>query len=322
MKDTMEKRCQAFIENRETLKRVFKMEYSYMYPICANIFCARGVAADEEALRRCNALLKEHTGIFSNFRGTVHMAVVSMLSASPDPEPRLQEMLDNYALLKQYFMGSEYLALVALLLTETGSPHPIAETVARGRGLYERMKKEHPFLTSSEDSVFAVLLALSDKTDDLLIAEMEDCYQRLKPAFSAGNALQSVTHVLALSDGPTLEKCARVLALYEGIGRAGRKYGRHYELPVLAALSVLPVTPETAVPEMLEADAFLAGQRGYGIFSIDKKTRLMHAAMLTADEYSGSIGSEAAALSATVAMIAAQQAAMCAVIACSASSSH
>ena len=322
MKESMEKRCQAFIENRETLKRVFKMEYSYMYPICANIFCARDIPADEAALRHCRELLKAHTGVFSNFRGTVHMAVVSMLAALPDPEARLQNMLDNYALLKQYFMGSQYLALVALLLTETGSAHPMAEIVARGRGLYDRMKKEHPFLTAAQDSVFAVLLAQSEKSDDLLIAEMEDCYQRLKPTFSAGNGLQSTTHVLSLADGPTLEKCARLLALYEGVRNADRKYGRYYELPVLAALSVLPVTPEDAVPEMLDVDAFLSRQRGYGFFSIDKKTRLMHAAMLVADEYAANAATEAAALSATVAMIASQQAAMCAVIACNASSSH
>ena len=48
--------------------------------------------------------------------------------------------------------------------------------VSRGRVLYKRMRAEHPFLTSSEDSVFAVLMAFSDKSDDELVADMEACY--------------------------------------------------------------------------------------------------------------------------------------------------
>lgn len=320
MREALEKRCQAFIANRDTLKSVFKMENAYMYPVCANIFCARDMLITGDSLRAANDLLKANVGVFSNFRGTARLAVVSLLAASAEPDEKVRQMLDNYTLLKEYFFGSEYLALVALLLTETGSAHPVAETVARGREIYNRMKKEHRFLTSSEDSIFAVLLAQSDKSDDYLIADMEDCYQKLKSTFHAGDDLQAVTHVLSLAEGTTLDKCARLIALFEGIGKAGGKYGKYHELPVLAALSVLPVDVNQAVSDIMDAEAFLSGQKGYGFWGLGKKARLSHAVMLVADEYAPNPSGEAAALASTVAMIAAQQAALCASIA--ASSAH
>ena len=321
MREALQQRCTLFIENRDELKRTFRLENSYLYPVCANIFSARGIPARQETLRRCNDLLRENTGVFSNFRGTVRMAVVSILATDPAPEARIRRMQENYRLLKQHYFSSEYLSLVAMLLTETAEGPAAAEVIARGREIYNKMKQEHPFLTSGEDSVFATLLAQSPKDDYALIADMEDCYARLRPTFHAGNDLQAVTHVLALGQGATLEKSARLIALFEGIKKAGGKYGRHHELPVLAALSILPVEVGQAVADMMDVDAFLAQQKGYGVFSLDRRTRMMHAAMLVSDEYAPYAAGEAAVLGGTVAMIAAQQAAMCAVIASSSTSS-
>ena len=319
MREALQQRCDLFIENRDTLKRVFKMESSSMYPVAANILTGRQIPITEDTLRACRDLLKERVGAFSNFRGTVRMAVISMLAVSLEPEEKLRAMLENYDLLKRHFHGSEYLALVALLLTNTHSPRPMEEIVARGRAIYDKMKREHPFLTGGEDSVFAVLMAFSDKDDEALIADMEDCYQKLRPTFGRGDGVQTVSHVLAMTQGATLDKCSRFLALFDGLRRAGRRYGRQYELAVLAALSVLPMGIDDAIADMLAVDEFLSHQKGYGVFSIDKKTRLMHAAMLTSHGYVPDERAEAAIMSSTVAMIAAQQAAMCAAVTASAS---
>lgn len=44
------------------------------------------------------------------------------------------------------------------------------------RNIYNKMKKDHPFLTSGEDAVFAVLMAVSEKSDEILMEEMEACH--------------------------------------------------------------------------------------------------------------------------------------------------
>jgi hypothetical protein len=90
---------------------------------------------------------------------------------------------------------------------------------------------------------------------------------------------------------------------------------------------MLDADPGALVKDMMEVDAFLEQQKGYGIFGIDRRTRLMHAAMIVSDEYVPRGAVDTAALSGTIALIIAQQMAMCAVIASTtvataASSSH
>ena len=67
--------------------------------------------------------------------------------------------------------------------------------------------------------------------------------------------------------------------------------------------------------DMKDVDAFLDQQKGYGFFGIDRKTRLMHAAMIVSDEYMPRGEVDTAALSGTIAMLIAQQIATCAIIA-------
>lgn len=310
-----EKLYRDFIASRDAVRKVFRMESAYIYPICANIFCARGVQADPQRLRDGRDILREKTGAFSNFRGTIRPLIISLLAVQSDPEGRLERAVSHYKALKERFWGSQYLALAAFLMTDLTSEAGAAEKVARGRALYERMKAEHPLLTSSEDSVFAVLLAFSAQSDDALLEDMERCYALLKKRFHQRNAVQSSSHVLSLLPGTPEEKVGRMLTIYDRLLDAGGRYGKSYQLPTLAAMAGLDADPETLVREMLEADRFLAGQKGYGVLGLDRRTRMMHAAMLVSDAYSPRNQVDTAAMAGTISLIAAQQAAMCAVIA-------
>jgi len=107
----------------------------------------------------------------------------------------------------------------------------------------------------------------------------------------------------------------RMLTIYDRLLDAGGRYGKSYQLPTLAAMAGLDADPETLVREMLEADRFLADQKGYGVLGLDRRTRMMHAAMLVSDAYSPRAQVDTAAMAGTISLIAAQQAAMCAVIA-------
>ncbi len=327
MKAELQTLCDLFIANRDIAKETFKWDYSTVYPLCANIFCARGVKADPEKLRQCKEIIKAQTGVFSNFRGNLQPALAAMLAAGERPDERMSQALENYRILKQDFWGSEYLALVAFLLTDIAPVSQVEEKASRGKTIYQRMKKEHPFLTSSEDSVFAVMMAFSDKTDDELIEDMEACYQGMKAKFSVGDSLQTASHVLAMAPGAPAEKVDRVISLYEALRNAGVKYGRYYELATLAALAVMDVDLSTVTAEIQEADEFLSRQKGYGFFGPGKGVRAMHAAMIVSDQYAQREHVDTAAMAGTLAMIIAQQIAMIAVMAgttasAAASSSH
>jgi len=320
MKDSLKMLCERFIAARDTVKTVFKMENSYIYPVSANVFISRGQEADAERLLACKRVINDQAGIFSNFRGTVRTPLACMLSLSDRPEEKMAQAMTFYDMLKQSFWGSEYLTLVAVLLTELTDGLDAEVRMERGKEIYRRMRKEHPFLTSSEDSVFAVLLAFSLKDNDALIEDMEASYRLLKERFSDSNCVQTASHVLALTDGAPQEKTDRMLQIYDSISAAGGKYGRHYELAVLAALSVLPADIGEMTADILDADAFLSEQKGYGFWGLDRRTRMMHAAMLTADLHAPESHMESAALASTLSIVAAQQMAMCAAI-CAASAS-
>ncbi len=315
MKAELQTLCDLFITNRDAVRQVFKWDSSYVHPLCANIFCARGKNADVEALARCREIIKSQTGVFSNFRGNLRPALAAMLAVGERPEEKMSRALENYEILKRDFWSSEYLSLVAFLLTDMADAGQVEEKAARGKEIYQRMKKEHPFLTGSEDSVFAVLMAFSEKTDDELIQDMEDCYHALKARFSSGDDVQTASHVLAMADGAPEDKAERMIRLYEDLRSAGVKYGRYHELATLAALSVLDEDPARLTAEICDVDAFLAQQKGYGFFGPGKGIRAMHAAMIVSDQYVSREQVDTAAMAGTLAMMIAQEMAMVAVMA-------
>ena len=156
---------------------------------------------------------------------------------------------------------------------------------------------------------------------------MEKCYGLLKERFPSGNGLQAASHVLALSSEIPVDKTFRMIGIFNAIEEAGGKYGKDWQLPILAALSLGQRFQEDLARELLEIDALLSKRKGYkGVFGLDKRARSMHAAMLLSLQHEAEpkqpvelVG--AAAQQATLAIIAAQQALMCAVVASSAASS-
>ena len=327
MKAELQTLCDLFIANRDIARQAFKWDSDAVHPLCANIFCARGMTMEMDRLEQCKEIIKNQTGILSNFRGSLRPALAAMLAIGERPEEKMSRALENYRILKQDFWGSEYLALVAFLLTDIAPVSQAEEKAGRGKAIYQRMKKEHPFLTSSEDSVFAVMMAFSEKLDDALIEDMEACYQGLKQKFSIGDSVQTASHVLAMAPGTPEEKVDRVISLYEALRNAGVKYGRYYELATLAALAVMDVDLPKVTAEIQEVDEFLSQQKGYGFFGPGKGVRAMHAAMIVSDQYARRDQVDTAAMAGTLAMIIAQQMAMIAVMAgttasTAASSSH
>ena len=324
MRVSLEQICTQFTLNREVVRETFRWEPSELVPVCANLFCSSGRTADAQALREARDLIRHETGVFSNFRGNLIMPLSCMLSLKDQPEETFRRAQDNYRLLKEEFRGSIYLALTAFLLTDREN---VEDKVREGRAIYRRMKEEHRFLTSSEDSVFAVMLAYSGKGEDALVQDMEACYDLLKQTFHDSDCMQTVSHVLAMDAETPEKKTMRLISLYEALWQAGLKYGRHYEVATLAALSMMHMDTGRLVEDMRDVDQYLSTQRGYGILGHSRKSRLMHAAMLVSDESMEEKGMQEATLTSTLSMVIAQQMAVCAALAASSaaaasSSSH
>lgn len=318
MNASLQKRCELFIKNRDTAKSVFKWSSSYIYPVCSAVFTEKGISADEEKLKYCKKLLKEKTGVFSNFRQIASPAIASILAAEPSPDSFLDRALTIYKDLKKYFFTSAYLPMAAIMIAGTEYSYKSAEISEKVRRVYDLMKNEHPFLTSGEDCVYAALLSVSGREEREITNDAEECYMRLKDEFFSKNAVQSLSHVLALCSGSPEEKCENTLGLLNSLKENGLKYGKDYELATLGVLANLPGDRNEIIADIKDADRFLSEQKGYGIFGLSKKQRLMHAGMTVSAERAGnSDAMQAAATAGTLSLIAAMQAALYASIAAS-----
>lgn len=316
MNETTLRRCQQLIDNRDLVKTVFRWDSGLMHLCCAGIYSAKGLDVDVPLLQASKALLKSRVSAFSNFRSTAENAVAAMLAVTGQPEQTLENGLAAYELLKKEFWGSAYLPLTAMVIAQHAHPQRYGEITVRTREIYNRMKAEHPFLTSSEDSALCALLALVDRPNDQLVNDMEECYQLLKPHFFSANAVQGLSHVLALCSGGSAEKCERTLALFQHLKAAGRKYGTDYELPTLGVLAASGTDLSAIVTNMIEIDDWLSMQKGFGFFgSVTAKQRLMYAGMLAQHDDISENAMQTAAIGSTVALVIAQEAATCAAIA-------
>ena len=316
MNENLKAVCEQFVADRDAIKSVFKWENCYILPVGALILNGK---ADTEKLKLCKTIIEKNTGVFSGFAGNARMPAAVKLAVAENPEEKFAEILEIYNIRKKYFGNSGYLAYISTVLADMIPASEADKLGERGKHIYKLMSKKHPFLTGGEDSPFALLFAFSEKSDEELIADMEDYYTAVKKYSYDGNSAQSISHIFALENGDKDTRVQRFEDLFAAIESRGRKYSKYYELCVLAALSMLPVDIEKAADDIIEADKFLSEQEGYGFFGYDKKTRLMHASMLVMNSYSSS-AAETAAVTTTLAMVAAQQAAMCAIIAASSAS--
>jgi len=313
----------SFIENRDVVKTAFFWENSLLYPIGAALFTDARRRADEQRISECRDLLKEQTGIFSSFRSHIKLPMICTLALSTAPERKLQDTLTAYACLKEHFFSSDYLPLAAMTIATHAPTARFGEVAQRTRTLYKRMKEEHPFLTSSEDSAYAAMLALSEKSDDALIAHMEQAYVTLKEHFFSSNAVQSLSHVIALGEMDIGLACSRVMELFDLLKERGSKYGTDHELATLGVLALLDAPVAQIADDLIAVSDFLKTQKGYGIMGAGRRQRLLHAGMLVVSDYLGGHDTmQSAAMSSTFALIIAQQSATCAAIAASVAASN
>lgn len=321
MREELKVVCTEFIQDRDIAKEAFAWDSSYLHPICAGILTDKKKSVTVQELKQYKQMIKDKTGFFSDFRGYCMIPMACMLAVCEDADKLLNDALKVHEELKKHFWSSQYLPLVSTIVAQMSDTSEYPQIVEKTREIYQLMKEEHPFLTSGEDGPFAAMLAFTESSPQAMIAEVEKCYEILKSKFFSGNAVQSLSHVLALGEGSATAKCNRFEELFDTLKEKGYKYGTDYELSTLGALSILDCDLKSLVEELIEVTDYLETQKGYGILGATRKQRMMHAAMLVSSTYvekgTGHV-MNSASISSTIAMVAAQQAALCAVIAATA----
>lgn len=277
-------RLELYVSNVLAAKKGFVWKNTLIKRLAALLYAAENKAINIEAIRDCEARIKENTGLFSAFRGNSSLSAATLLSLSDNPDQLLANTLTVYGLMKEArFKSSDYLVVASCLTAAHTEPDRFALTVSRAKSFYEGMKSEHWFLTGPDDYIFAAMLGMSEIEVETGVARIEHLYDALKPDFHIGNSVQALAQVLVLGGEPT-ELATRVRALNDAFRAHGLKLDKQFTLSSLGTLSLLPQENDTIVREVQGTYDYLRTQQGFSKWSVTRQEMLLLSAALVAFE--------------------------------------
>ena len=244
-------------------------------------------------------------------------------SGFSDGKAAAGKVVDAMKILKKAgYKTNTYLPLCAYALEKNSeSPEDYTKIPERGLELFKIMKKNHPILTSREDYLLSLLMALvPGRTAGESGFKMEENYKALNDAgFMKGNQLQFMSHILTLDKGDAQIKAGKCAEI--------RKYLKENKIRVssygdgsLALLTILSMKSMDAVEKVVEYSQTLRKTKGFR--TIGKYERLLHATALTGHELSADSNFEMiTGLTVQTLLLAQQIAIMAAIVVVCASSS-
>lgn len=271
------------VTNRDAMKKEFPWEGTLTHTLCALLLTQKGILLDAPRIRTMRTLVRSQVGAFSTFRGIPMLPLAAQLSMSMMPESDLARVLTLYEELKNAgFHSTVYTAetaMLALTLPEENDGRAHAETA---HTLVRLQKDAHPFLESDLASLYAFLAAAAGRPVDACHAETEAGYLLLKKEFPSSGTTYALSRVLTLSGGDPAQTAVRAVALYDAFRAEGLKFGRHFELPALGVLSLLPGPVGEIAAGVKSLDTRLRAEKGFSVWSVQKTQRILFSASLYA----------------------------------------
>ena len=288
MKDFVKEKCDLMVRNRKVLDKNFVWDFDIMTTVASLILAGENFEADAEKLKKSKKILKNKVSCFSSIRGIGETITVCKMAMSDDPEKYIKELKTAYEkIMKGRFFNGEFMVIAAANLCDGNKSAETDRLVEKFNEIEKRMRQEHPILTGAEDWSLAMLLAMTDKSVDAIINEMEDGfdYFRSLKVRAGQNGLQTLSQILALMGGDMRKKCDKVVRIMDKFTEKGARYGREYEVSAIGTLIDIDANEDELVSEIIETADYLKTQRGFGSWHLDKKTRLMLATLIVAESY-------------------------------------
>ena len=191
--------------------------------------------------------LRGRSGWSSPLRSSIRYVIAAMiLKRDVSPSRVHQRVEDVRAAFRRRKMRrgglSEILAALILVLKAEG--RPVADgTVDRLQSILAAWKKDHRWLTGSDDYPMAALHATRDVGPEEVSLQVEEIYRALREqGFRRGNQLQLTSHLLAIGSAPPRAAARRFAALVQAFRERGWKISpsRYDEVAVLALCSPQP----------------------------------------------------------------------------------
>ena len=280
MNEALQQTCDRFLENRKLIERALRTREHKVSALYAVRFLDKTVL-DEDLLKECKKTLKRETGIFSGFRGFAQNACIMALSASGEPQTSMEAAKSAYDIMKKSFGRTSQTAIAAMQLEDQIPGWQLEDIVHDARQVYQQIKHENPlrFALSDSPSFLYPVVGLGSK--EAAIEKIRALYAALGALFSKGEGGRGAALVLALSDEPAEQSAKRLRKLYDLLKQQGLHYGKYSELAVLALLTQCSEDTEMLAASVCDVFRYLE-EKKYKGWDMGKKTRLMHAALITA----------------------------------------
>ena len=288
MNEKLLERCDLLVKNRAAIHKSFFLENELMAVAAALVFTDEGREADIEKMKSARKLLNKNTRLLSNLRDIIELVILSKMALANDPEKYLEDFLSVYnKMIKGKFLENDYMALASVTILDYGLEDECDEIIERANEITKRMNKDHPILTSVDDTSFIVFLAITRKNVDQILADLTEGYDYIKSAKTGINAdpTYELCEVLAVSYGDMTSKCDKIIKIYKALEKQGSDYTSGYVVSALGSLIDSEMDPEKLANEIVESEVYLKDQKGFGNTSMDRSTRVMYAVLLTAGVY-------------------------------------
>lgn len=271
-----------YLDSLEAIRTATKWFTDDFRRLMAINYAIHDTPFNPERFEQAQAIVKQKTGLFSKFRGSNNLVWLSFLDAKyEDIEPAIDEALRLDTLLdRKHFRFSALRPFIASQLINVEEPELRLDEASV---LYQTFKRNHPWLTSEEDLLSALVLVQAFDDHDELNTRIETYYEALKAELPRSNELQLVSHLLAFSDLPSDEVVTRFLDWRSWL-QAQAIAVKNEHLPPLALLAIVsaPNTDDQRnLIEIIEAEK--ERHRWFHIHALTVALQLVAANNITED---------------------------------------
>lgn len=297
MEEKLMERCRRQIENEGDLRQSVTLGSEESVKLGALLYTALGLKVDPDRILECQTILRDRTGLFSNFRGALQAVVLLKMTQAEDPAAYINDAIYAYTRLTRNMTFPGLLSvLAAITISEQHGDRDVDEVINRILEIYATVKEMHPYLTDESDMAYIALMLLSGKADIRIEEDKETIYVALKEKFHLpAEAAQSSALVLITGNKPVDERVDEFMRLYDALNETGHATAKNRCISIYGAFTDVQVPQEKIVEAVAWADQFLKDKKGYGVFSVSTDLRKVLAATLVLQHYTIDVPSRPAA---------------------------
>lgn len=286
MENHLQVKVDEFIETFSILKKQYKWSVRDMtLRFIALVYMLSDKTFGKEELNEVAEYIKKNSKWFSYYRGHQKFSTAALLITKfANPQKAFSDLLEYEEKMKTAgFKNSQYLSISAYALLLTCSPENVDDRVQKAIELYKGMKKNHYWLTSSDDYPIAVLLSQADAEKDILLSEIETNYDMLhREGFSRSNGLQFLSHLLTFIPGTAQTKAQQTRSIYDRLKQSKFHVSSTY-YGILGYLTLLGDLSEQATEEVIEVVQYLKSNKNFKW--VYKDMNVLAATALVANQY-------------------------------------